>query len=514
MAHVTNEKTADSFQVKYRRYSEKNARIAKVNHTTLIGMTIVEGFLLLAFGLQFLTQSDANVLRIGPPILFLIVGLIANWTVYLKNKSSQILRIVMMAVFMLAYGWLNLAGGAVFVTLYAIPTLYCLILYSDKVFSRITCFLGVGIMVVRMIVGFATKGVDGMSADFTTIFVVILCFIFFWLAAASHKNFEHDMMHTMLDEQKLQGNMMEDILQTVEVAQRQVQEVVSLMEQVSNSNDIMNQSLQEIATGTLSTAESIQDQTVMTENIRNAIEVTDENATAMAEAAGNSAKQAKDSTHRMEEMQNQSEQIEASGAELAQAMQQLKDKVAEVNNITQVIFSISSQTNLLALNASIESARAGEAGRGFAVVADQIRQLAEQTKQSTEQIAQITSQLTQEADLAATLVEKSVTATTEQKELIGQNVVVFEEMARQSDEASQKAADLDEEISRLKEANNKIVESIAQLSAVSEEVTANTQQATELSDNNVEQLGIAATKITEIKEIIMKLKKYQELIKK
>ena len=252
----------------------------------------------------------------------------------------------------------------------------------------------------------------------------------------------------------------------------------------------------------------------MTENIRNAIEVTDENATAMSEAAENSAKQAKDSTLRMEEMQKQSEQIEASGAELAQAMQQLKDKVAEVNNITQVIFSISSQTNLLALNASIESARAGEAGRGFAVVAEQIRQLAEQTKQSTEQIAQITSQLTQEADVAATLVEKSVNATTEQKELIGQNVTVFVEMAKQSDEASKKAADLDEEISRLKEANDKIVESIAQLSAVSEEVTANTQQATELSDSNVEQLGSAATKITEIKDIIMKLKKYQEIIKR
>ena len=196
IAQAAKEKSEDEFRVKYRKYSEKNARIAKVNHTTLIGMTIVEGFLLLAFGLQFLTQPDDNVVLVGPPILCLIVGIIANWTVYLKNKSSEILRIVMMAVFMLAYGWLNLAGG--------------------------------GIMVVRMIIGFATIGFDGMSADFTTIFVVILCFIFFWLSAASHKNFEHDMMHTMLDEQKLQGNMMDDILQIVEVAQQEVQEVVRI----------------------------------------------------------------------------------------------------------------------------------------------------------------------------------------------------------------------------------------------------------------------------------------------
>jgi len=193
-------------------------------------------------------------------------------------------------------------------------------------------------------------------------------------------------------------------------------------------------------------------------------------------------------------------------------MQQLKGKVAEVNNITQVIFSISNQTNLLALNASIESARAGEAGRGFAVVADQIRQLAEQTKQSTEQIAGITAQLTEEADVAAVLVEKSVVATTEQKDLIVQNVQAFELVAKQSDEAATKAVDLDNEISRLREANDKIVESIAQLSAVSEEVTANTQQATELSDNNVIQMREAAEKINEVKDTIMQLKKYQDAL--
>lgn len=203
-----------------------------------------------------------------------------------------------------------------------------------------------------------------------------------------------------------------------------------------------------------------------------------------------------------------------SGAELAASMQQLKEKVTAVTDITQVIFSISNQTNLLALNASIESARAGEAGRGFAVVAEQIRQLAEQTKKSTEQIASITAELTTEADNAATLVGKSVEATTEQKNLIMQNAEAFEQVRIQSQTASGKAKDLDEEVSRLKEANNKIVESIAQLSAVSEEVTANSQQASELSDENVRQMNEAALKITGIKERIVGLAKYQEVIKK
>lgn len=80
-----------------------------------------------------------------------------------------------------------------------------------------------------------------------------------------------------------------------------------MMEQVSASNEVMNQSLQKIAAGSLSTAESIQDQTIMTENISSAIGVTDENTTVMAEVAENSALQAEESTKRMEEMRKQSE---------------------------------------------------------------------------------------------------------------------------------------------------------------------------------------------------------------
>ena len=57
-------------------------------------------------------------------------------------------------------------------------------------------------------------------------------------------------------------------------------------------------------------------------------------------------------------------------------------------------------------------------------------------------------------------------------------------------------------------ANDKIVDSIEQLSAASEQVSASTQQASELSSKNVAQLKEAAERITIVKEIITQLEKY------
>jgi len=108
------------------------------------------------------------------------------------------------------------------------------------------------------------------------------------------------------------------------------------------------------------------------------------------------------------------------------------------------------------------------------------------------------------------LVEKAVQATAEQKDLILQNVAAFQEVNAQSGIASLKASEVSGEVNNLMEANNKIVESISQLSAASEEVTANTQQVSEISNENVSLIKDAVRKVVNIKDTIMVLEKYQD----
>jgi len=80
------------------------------------------------------------------------------------------------------------------------------------------------------------------------------------------------------------------------------------------------------------------------------------------------------------------ERVREATQELAQRVNELGNRSAQIGVIVETIEDIASQTNLLALNAAIEAARAGEYGRGFAVVADEVRKLAERSAEATKEI--------------------------------------------------------------------------------------------------------------------------------
>lgn len=496
----------EKFVVKFRKYSEKTERVKKANQMVISCMTIIKGFLLFGFVAQILLGRQGASM-VGIPAVIIGVSIIADWVLYLKDHSSIVLKNVMMLGFLIVYALLNFMNGSEFVILYIIPPLLCCMLYYHKQFNVSIVIVSVVIILIRAAKKLISTGTIEQT-EFMMMALTIMTLLFFQWAARVLKQFDHDAMHTMMDEQKRQDIMMKDILNVADMTRVKVEETSDRMMSLKDSTSSVNQSLHEIAQGILSTAESIQQQSEMTGEIQNAVRVAKENTLEVVRSAQTSAEQMNNNSQRMEMLKKQSEDIEAVETDVEKAMAELKVKAEEVSEITKVIFSISDQTTLLALNASIESARAGEAGKGFAVVADQIRDLADQTKHSTEQIEQIVNQLNENADLTAGLIGKSKEATNQQKELIEENVKSFDKLSRQSDELSGRADNLEREIERLYESNNRIVESITQLSAVSEEVTASTQEASSMSENDMKELESVAGSVLEVQETVEKLKKY------
>lgn len=182
----------------------------------------------------------------------------------------------------------------------------------------------------------------------------------------------------------------------------------------------------------------------------------------------------------MSSAKDQADKISKVSSKVNEDIKNVMTQIYQVKDTIEIIQNIANQTNLLSLNASIEAARAGEAGRGFTVVAEEIRKLSEHTNAS---INSIQATIEDFDDKTSKMFER---LSDMQKEINTQEVYIKE--------ANQKLEVVNEELGhlvqgvifsgeRLEKAANEnvsIVEAITNISAISEEVTANTEAVYEL----------------------------------
>lgn len=156
--------------------------------------------------------------------------------------------------------------------------------------------------------------------------------------------------------------------------------------------------------------------------------------------------------------------------------QNVGENVTKINEITNLINSISEQTNLLALNAAIEAARAGEAGRGFSVVADEIRKLAEQSKESSINISNIISEISKETQLMVGTTDDVKHELKNQEGNIYTAIKSFETITIAVDEITPKMNTANNSVEKLNESKDIILEKIEAASSISEEVSASSEE--------------------------------------
>lgn len=495
-------------QAQVRKYSEKPARDAKANQTVLLLITVMDIPVLLTLYLHFTSAAMPFGKLAALPAALLAAGTAVSWAMYVKNRPGEPLRYVMLGSFLIGWGYLMVQGTSVMVGAYIFHVMTALILYYDRKFEKRAFASIMAFMVLRGVVLAASGNLLEDDVTAVSVGIGIAVALSYNITARAAKNFDHDTIWAIKDEQEKQNRMMGDILRISDAVKSEVEHTDGLVENLRDSSQVVHSSIQEISISTQITAESVQEQTTMTSRIKDAIGETAENAKVMVEAAEASTRMVDESMDLINQMRASAGTIGETNAHVADSMSQLQDKAKEVEKITEVIFAISSQTNLLALNASIESARAGEAGKGFSVVAGQIRELSEQTRKSTEQIAGIVKELNTNAQEAVDIVGVSIEASKQQNEMIENAAGGFMAIRDNVETLTQRIGDIDAKIENLVESNNKIIENISQLSATSQQVSASALEAEERSKQNEAEAQEAKQSLNNMQEIVQGFAKY------
>jgi len=440
-----------------------------------------------------------------------LVTLIISWIAFMKNKKSTKVKYILL-VGQCMIGWIiAFAYSQDFAVLIGGFVLIGGILYFDKKYSVISgvAYLAAMCLAVgyKLISGENLGGKEPIDFAFVISAVILLGAIIILTSKVAALYNEHS-VGAALAEQARQKEIMEDVLTVASEVRRGTEKAMGIINQVNESSEVVNNAMKDISDSTCSTSESIQMQTSMTQNIQESIQVTIESSENMVRVAQQSNELNQQNLVLMGDLKQQSQVIAETNSDVANAMKALQERTQAVKGIADTIFSISSQTNLLALNASIESARAGEAGRGFAVVADEIRQLAEKTRVETENIARILEELSENAQQATDAVGRSVAAAGVQEEMIEQVSTSFEEMSNNVNGLIDEIENIDNLLTNLSEANNQIVDNISNLSATTEEVTASSMQATEMTVENLDNSETAKNELTNVLNVSHQLDKY------
>ncbi|MBQ9199830.1 MAG: hypothetical protein IJ141_06580 [Lachnospiraceae bacterium] len=480
----------------------------RVSRSLLMAITIPDALILGAYLLEVI-KGERTTGYYGMLAVLILAPMIIAWLSFKSNPESDVCRYVATLGYIAMYTMVVFTGDTALVSIYIIIPMSYLIVCADPKLLRISAIWAIFANVVSVIykvVGKGLKSADDIADYEIQILAISLFMIFLYTSTNLQKKINDDRMGKVIEQEKNAENTLNHILKVADSVTRETQSVLSMVNEVSDSSNITANNMEEITTGTSQTSDSIQEQLSQTEQIQSIIEEVNGAAENMQIMIKDSYKNIETGVSNMDSLTESAAYVEQINKELNTEMSALVEDANQAQNIIQIIQDIASQTNLLALNASIEAARAGETGRGFAVVADEIGNLAQQTSDATENIGDLLNRLTSGANAASTAVDNAVEAGNNQNSLILSTRMTFEQIRDTISDVAENAKQEAESIENLLAVNTELVSSVETISAISEEVTATSQQAHEMAQKNVRLSDDMKTSIERLSASVNELK--------
>lgn len=459
----------------------------QINRSLLTSISVIQAIILLAYLLEVI-KGERGIFYYFVLAAIILIPCILSWVTYSGKPEHNTCRYISIIGFLSMYTMVLITGDTPLTFVYVLVPLSFLTVCADtKLLAMVLAWAVTSNLVSILYHIIALKEISANNiADYEIQFLgTLLSLIFTFLSTKLQYKINKNKLDTVLEQEQQTEHTLNDILLVADTVSTETTSVLSMVEQVAETSAVTAQAMNEISSGTTQTSDSIQEQLAQTENIQKIIEEANSISEYMQTILSSSYQHIDAGMQNMDSLTESAGYVQKINATLNTEMNTLVESANQALEIIHIIQEIASQTNLLALNASIEAARAGDAGRGFAVVATEITNLAQQTTDAATNIQELLDSLQAEAVTANRSVDNAVSAGSNQNALILNTKTTFEQISQAISNIADSAKQESTSISQLLEVNTELISSVETISAISEEVTATTQQTYETAQNNL-----------------------------
>lgn len=300
--------------------------------------------------------------------------------------------------------------------------------------------------------------------------------------------------------EKMQKSMNE-VKDAAEKLTSSSQNLAAVSEETTAQSDEVTEAISQVATGAQSQADHLQECTLLLSDVTGYIKETASISDEIASDAMQAENEGKAGSNIVHQLNTHSENFLELAQSLISEIQDASKQSKQINSIVETIQEIAGSTDLLALNAAIESARAGEAGRGFSVVASEVRKLAERSKNEALRIQQLVKSMTNQMELLSKETVRFEQYRVDQVESVQQTEKAFSKIIQNVSQINGRISQVKSAIGRVESANENLSEKLFEVSAISEESVATSEQVSASSIHQKEaihQVNVAATELQEI----------------
>ena len=487
---------------------ENDYELAKANAVAMNCHCLVCSIMSVAYFVEFL-KGDRTLLYVLVTIVLAMAPVAGEFISYKKMHDTKMIKHFVGIGYAILYTFVMFTTNNHFTFVYVIPMLIAITVYNDFKYS-LPIEVGMVIVNVVQLVMFFQKGIytkaDMASVGIQFFVIVLICGIQLYTSMVTERLNQWKLAEIKAEHEKTEELLMR-IMDTSDKMTQQIAESAQKTASLGESMQAMKDSMEEVNSGSNDTAEAVQSQLNQTEEIQAMVEQVEKGTENIIDSMNQNKEAIAQGNANVGILVKQAEETVESGKKVTEELSQLDTYMSQMNSILDIINSITSQTSLLALNASIEAARAGDAGRGFAVVASEISQMAQQTKDSTVQISQLIENVSNAIQMVVEVSSSMISMIESQNETTEKTAESFTVIEKNSDNVYGHSNELAAYVTKLADANKKIIDSISTISAISEEVAAHasdTLSATESNNVIVEELvalsGQLETLAQELKE--------------